>query len=251
MQAAAQPSIPLDDRALFRSLCEMIVPRTLLANKLPPEGGLEGYHHSSCQPWEDAFQLLMAIEVLRLDAQGLHQMRIPDDRLGGHIGQLDLQETHLLELALSVFVGIFGLHDDLPQTRYPFELPTKYDKVSVELEAAGYLSRAARLCQWTEKISPAMVENSIWSSSGICFDDQFQAEVSTLAERILTHMPGAMRAGLAGLSQTGSLECLLFSNGKLGGWLDKARDPKLASMHFPPNWRKAIIVQLALKRGAS
>ncbi len=125
------------------------------------------------------------------------------------------------------------------------------------LAANGYLICEAGVWRWTDKILPAMVENHLWSSEGECFEDTFQAEISALAERVLTHVPMHFRATLSDQSKMEVSEELLFpSKGLsdwlnphrgLGEWLDKGRDPELSEVRFSSHWRKEIVAQVVRK----
>jgi hypothetical protein len=255
MQHKEGLTIPAEQSALFRDLCEVIVQRTLACCAIRNDGVAFGYHHNSMSIWEDAFGLLRTIGVLRSAANGPHQLCLPLKKLANHVQQLELRDPEGFDFALATFIGAC-YEDDLPCTRHQFEMPPKYRHIADVLKENGYLTCNADLWQWTDRILPAMAANYLWSSEGECFDDTERAEISAIAERILTHLPLHLRATLSDYGKRELSVELLFrgveesgwiSRWTVGDWLDKTRDPELAEMKFPIRRLPQILAQLVRK----
>ena len=148
--------------------------------------------------WQDGCNLLKAIGLLR-DCEEHFRLiwTVDQQHLRKHLETLERVPHYTPENFIGCFISLMCFDGHVSDERHPFEVAGYLHPAMWSLVEAGYASREQSGFQWSQKIAPIMIEETLWAHDGAPFSTQSAQDQQALGEKIWDSIPIWRRHWLA------------------------------------------------------
>lgn len=135
--------------------------------------------HTGLSNWDWMSGLLIELKIAKTDASGLSTVCQNGEDIKAQFSAVPRPDILTLEYMLEEFVvlcGSYGPAIDFALASVPFQIRDGQENLFNTFVKYEYVTKAQQGYSWTDKIGPAMVRNSTWSSYSVAIQRQLETE---------------------------------------------------------------------------
>ena len=140
--------------------------------------------------YEHGCAILQELGVFRSEGPGNYRFALPLEEVRDHLRRVTPETAYGLDRIIGTFLwATAGYQGDVSDERTPFEVPGHLQQALWAFVKLGYATREPQGFQWSDRIAPIMIAESLWDSEGRSLTTQMRRTAEELAERIWAAIP--------------------------------------------------------------